>query len=174
MSRINKIMMKQQFLRKLQSCFGLLGLLLLMTPAHAAVWNAENDWNQQWEYRYQHWVKTQWTDDIFMNPAKPAYYKYATDCSDASYAMRLIFAYEHRLPFVVNNPSRPGKLISNRKSRWDHLPEAERVRNFLDYMADMTSTKSLGDDTYPVALHDIKPGDIYVLDSKKFILAVSP
>ncbi|MGB1008808.1 MAG: hypothetical protein ACPGVP_03745 [Thiolinea sp.] len=142
----------------------LLGVFLLLPlgASHSAVWQDENTWDTNWERRYQHWVKTQWTDDIFMNPAKPIYYKYENDCADASYAMRLIFAFEHRLPFVVNNQMKPGKLISNRMKTWDHLPGGQRVRAFLDYIADITSTTSLRHDTYPVALHDIKPGDIYV------------
>lgn len=130
--------------------------------AHAAVWKAEHEWDDQWEKRYQQWVVKNWTDDIFMNPAKPIYHKYETDCADASYAMRLIFAYEHKLPFVVNNPMRPGKLITNNKSTWDGQANGVRVRKFLDYISDVTSTKSLSNDTYPIALHDIKPGDIYV------------
>ena len=96
-----------------------------------------------------------------MNEKTPIYYKYSHDCADAVYAMRLIFSYEYKLPFVIHNPSRPGKLISNRKKRWDKLPQEKRVRKFLDYVADMTSTKSLSRDTYPIALDDIKPGDIY-------------
>nr|CAA6829699.1 MAG: Unknown protein [uncultured Thiotrichaceae bacterium] len=137
-------------------------MLLWSTGANADVWQAQNRWDDNWERRYQHWVKTQWTEDIFMNPSKPPLYKYETDCSDASYAMRLIFSFENRLPFVVNDPSRPGQLISNRKSTWDNLSQGHRLRMFLDFMADMTSTKSLSQDTFPVALNDIKPGDIYV------------
>jgi hypothetical protein len=132
------------------------------SSAVADVWRAENQWDNNWERRYQQWVKTQWTDDIFMNPAKPIYYKFENDCADASYAMRLIFAYEHKLPFVVNDQMRPGKTISNSMDRWDGQPDGVRVRKFLDYIADVTSTKSLRHDTYPVALNDIKPGDIYV------------
>lgn len=143
----------------------LLVILLFIFPigsASAAVWVDENVWDNNWENRYRHWVKTQWTDDIFMNPAKPIYYKYENDCADASYAMRLIFAYENKLPFVVNNQMKPGKTISNRMKSWDRLPVGVRVRKFLDYIADVTSTASLRHDTYPVALADIKPGDIYV------------
>ena len=142
----------------------LLGMLLMLAfeVSYAAVWQDENQWDANWERRYQHWVKTQWSDDIFMNPAKPIYYKYENDCADASYAMRLIFAFENRLPFVVNNQMKPGKVISNRMKTWDNLPAGKRVREFLDYIADVTSTKSLRHDTFPVALHDIKPGDIYV------------
>ena len=64
----------------------LVGLLLMsfFGSASAAVWQDKNVWNANWEKRYQHWVKTQWTDDIFMNPAKPIYYKYENDCADAS------------------------------------------------------------------------------------------
>jgi len=151
-------------MKRFRLCSLLLFLLLPLSfgSATAAVWQDRNVWNANWERSYQHWVKTQWTDDIFMNPAKPIYHEYENDCADASYAMRLIFAYENKLPFVVNNQMRPGKTISNRMRSWDRLPEGQRVRKFLDYIADVTSTTSLRHDTYPIALHDIKPGDIYV------------
>lgn len=141
----------------------LLGSILMLThTAQAAVWDNKHEWNDTWEKRYQHWVKTNWKDDIFMNPAKPAYYKYENDCADAVYAMRLIFAYEHGLPFVVNNQLKRGQTVSNKMKRWDSLPQGQRVRKFMDYIADISSTTSLRQDTYPVALNDIKPGDIYV------------
>ncbi len=128
----------------------------------AAVWQARSEWDNNWENRYRQWVVRNWTDDFFMNPAKPIYYKYEHDCADASYAMRAIFSYEFKLPFVVQNPRRAGKLISNQMSNWDHLPEGQRVRKFLDFLADSTDTRSLRHATYPVALNDIKPGDFYV------------
>ncbi len=141
-------------------------LLLILTlffnvSASAMVWKSENSWNDVWEKRYQHWVKNNWTEEFFMDEKKPIYYKYSHDCADAVYAMRLIFAYEYKLPFVIHNPSKRGKMISNGKTRWDKYPEAKRVRKFLDYVADMTSTRSLALDTFPIALDDIKPGDIY-------------
>ena len=132
------------------------------SSAYAVVWKAENTWDNVWEKRYQHWVKNNWTEEFFMNEKKPIYYKFAHDCADAVYAMRLVFAYEYKLPFVINNPSRPGKTISNGKISWDKYPEPVRVRKFMDYVADMTSTKSLRHDTYPIALDAIKPGDLYV------------
>jgi hypothetical protein len=52
-------------------------------------------------------------------------------------------------------------MITNGKTRWDKYPEPKRVRKFLDYVADRTSTRTLARDTYPIALDDIKPGDIY-------------
>lgn len=125
------------------------------------VWKAENTWDDIWEKRYQHWVKNNWTEDFFMNEKKPIYYKFSHDCADAVYAMRLVFSYEYKLPFVIHDPRKPGRMISNGKTRWDKLPEEKRVRKFMDYVADITSTKTLARDTYPIALDDIKPGDIY-------------
>ncbi len=140
----------------------LLFLLVISSSSQAMVWKAKNTWDKVWEKRYQHWVKNNWTEDFFMNEKKPIYYKYSHDCADAVYAMRLVFSYENKLPFVIHNPSKPGKTISNGKTTWDKYPEPVRVRKFMDYVADMTSTKSLRHDTYPIALDDIKPGDIYV------------
>ncbi len=143
-----------------------ISLLFLTAPAHAMVWKSVNRWDATWEKRYQHWVKNNWTEDFFMNEKKPIYYKFSHDCADAVYAMRLVFSYENRLPFVIHNRSRPGKTISNGMTRWDKYPAARRVRYFLDYVADMTSTKTLALDTYPIALDDIKPGDIYAAPGK--------
>ena len=142
--------------------FTLLFLLVISSSSQAMVWKAVNSWDNVWEKRYQHWVKNNWTEDFFMNEKKPIYYKFSHDCADAVYAMRLVFSYENKLPFVIHDSSRPGKTISNGKTRWDKYPEPVRVRKFMDYVADMTSTKTLRHDTYPIALDDIKPGDIYV------------
>ncbi|HFC92483.1 MAG TPA: hypothetical protein ENJ51_06690 [Leucothrix mucor] len=162
--------MKKYFFRYTISCIALI-LLTSLNPANAAIWKAKNQWNEQWENTYRAWVKKNWTEDFFMDKKKPIYYKYSHDCADAVYAMRLIFSYEHKLPFVIHNihgkkkrgkrNKRSKRYISNSMRRWDRLPEAKRVRNFLDYVADMTSTKTLGIDTYPIALNQIKPGDIY-------------
>ena len=147
-----------------QSIIGLLFFILLCvsSPSMAMVWKSENSWDDVWEKRYQHWVKNNWTEEFFMDEKKPIYYKFSHDCADAVYAMRLVFAYEYKLPFVINNPSKRGKTISNGITQWDKLPEEKRVRRFMDYVANMTSTRSLENDTYPIALDDIKPGDVYV------------
>ncbi len=143
---------------------GLLFFILssISTPSLAMVWKSENFWDDVWEKRYQNWVKNNWTEEFFMDEKKPIYYMFSHDCADAVYAMRLVFSYEYKLPFVIHNPSKRGRTISNGKTRWDKLPEEQRVRKFMDYVADMTSTRSLENDTYPIALDDIKPGDVYV------------
>lgn len=151
-------------MKKILSLFYAAFVLFMFLPsaAVASVWTEENQWDESWEERYRQWVRTNWKDDIFMDPAKPIYYKFENDCADAVYAMRLIFSYENRLPFVVNNRDKAGKVISNSMTTWDNLPPPQRVRQFMNYVADMTSSESLRNDTYPIALDDIKPGDVYV------------
>jgi hypothetical protein len=151
-------------MKKIFGLYCLLLVLLSFVPsiASAGVWPEENQWDDTWEDRYRGWVKTNWKDDIFMDPSKPIYYKFENDCADAVYAMRLIFAFEHRLPFAINNRDKAGQVISNRMGTWDNLAPPQRVRQFMNYVADMTSSESLRNDSYPVALNDIKPGDIYV------------
>jgi len=158
------------FMKKIVSKLGweilFLSFVFLSSPVHAMVWKSVNTWDKVWENRYQHWVKNNWTEDFFMNEKKPIYYKYSHDCADAVYAMRLIFSYEYKLPFVIHNASKPGKMISNGMTHWDKYSEPRRVRKFLEYVADMTSTKTLAFDTYPIALDSIRPGDIYAAPGK--------
>ncbi len=148
-----------------RTVFSLLGLLLIalfaVAPAQASIWTAENEWDNDWEARYREWVNTSWKEDFFMNPDKPLYYKISHDCADAVYLMRLIFSYENKLPFVINNIHGKGD-ISNKMRTWDRQPAFKRMRRFMDYVTDMTSTQTLKNDTYPIALADIRPGDIYV------------
>ena len=134
---------------------------LCVIPAHAAVWNTENTWDAAWEDRYREWVKENWKENFFMDKEAPLYYKLEHDCADAVYLMRLIFSYEHQLAFVINNAHAKGD-ISNKMKKWDRLSGDKKVRKFMDYVSDMTSTQTLKNDSYPIALDDIKPGDLYV------------
>lgn len=136
--------------------------VFIASSAQAGVWQAKNKWSTAWETRYQHWVAENWTTDFFMNPRKPVYYRVPHDCADAIYFMRMAFSYEHKLPFAINNIMRPGQLLTNDLKTWDRLPEGQRVRKFMQYVADRVGTRSLYMDTYPIALADIKAGDLYV------------
>lgn len=137
--------------------------LLICTTAAAAVWDTEHQWSDQWEGKYAQWVKEHWRPEIFTSPASP-YHGISTDCADASYDMRLIFAHESRLPFVINNPESPGGVISNDLNRWDSRPQPERLREFIEYVNDVTSSQTMPEDTYPVAItrRALTPGIIYV------------
>lgn len=153
--------MNKNGLRKILGFIVLTVSVIMASSANAAVWKAKNKWDEKWENVYRDWVKKNWTEEFFMDEKKPIYYKYSHDCADAVYAMRLVFSYEHKLPFKIHNARKPGRYISNNMKSWDKYPEAKRVRKFMDYVADMTSTKTLGLDTYPIALNQIKPGDVY-------------
>jgi hypothetical protein len=118
--------------------------------AEAAVWADTNRWDQQWEDRYADWIKSSFNEDIF---TKGKYKNISTDCADAVYTSRAIFAYENQLPFVILDPTGGGSKISNRMSRFDGEGSSiSRFRAFVDYVNEMTDTKTLPRDTYPIAI----------------------
>ncbi len=128
----------------------------------AAVWESKNNWSNSWEIKYQNWVAKNWKPNFFMNPNNQKYYRVPHDCADAIYLMRLVFSYENKLPFVINDANRPGKLVTNKIKKWDKLPEPQRVRQFMLYINDKVGTRSLAKDTYPIPLSQIRSGDLYV------------
>ncbi len=144
---------------------GLMILLLLLLPgqSHADVWKNKHQWTSEQDKRYVKWVRKNWTPDIFMDKHRPAYYRIATDCADATYFMRLIFAWENKLPFVIHHPYKRGKRLSNSTRAFDKIPAGiPRLRAFMEYVSTQVSSKSLPNDTYPIALKAIRPGDVYV------------
>jgi len=140
-----------------------LALLLGSPLAGAAVWATKHKWSEEWEDRFSEWVEQNWHAEVYSNPAS-RYIGQETDCADACYDMRVIFAYEHGLPFVVSARAADGSRISNELRTWDHLPQEDRLRAFIAYLHDRTSTQTIPDDTYPIAMNrdSFKPGVIYV------------
>ena len=129
-----------------------LTLLGLALPSQAAVWDTTDSWNANWEARYQQWVESEWTKDIFVGPGPLQGVK--TDCADAVYMMRMYFAYLHKLPFAMrDSTSSRGQLVTQAMTRWDHLPEGQRVRQFAFLIFNIGSTASLPQDTFPVAVN---------------------
>ena len=126
--------------------------------AKAAVWEDTNAWSAAYEDKFAEWVRTSWHVGFFAQPTLPngqanPYYKLHADCADTVYSMRIVFAYENRLPFVVQDPTASGKIISNRMDRWNNLDEVSRVRKFLVFIFNTLSTRSLPNDTYPIAIN---------------------
>jgi ribosomal protein L39E len=147
--------------------FLLIALTSLSLTSHAAVWIDTNQWTPEWENEYSTWVQGNWNIEFFArktlaNGQSNPYYGLRVDCADTVYSMRAIFAYEHRLPFVVNDPTAMGKLLSHRMGRWDAQNQNVRIRSFLTFLYDMMSTRSLPNDTYPVAIsrQTIRPGTL--------------
>jgi hypothetical protein len=142
--------------------FGFLALILstisltVLSPiigvskVHAAVWENTDSWTPEAEGRYHEWVKDNWTKDFFYND--DYYHGVIMDCAKAVYSMRLIYASEHGLPFVVKDPTGGHGVISNDMKRFDHLDRKTRLRDFLLYAFQVLSTASLPNDSYPVAI----------------------
>ncbi len=150
----------------MKSILLLLFAFVLVTPAQAAVWESFNQWDNSWEQRYSDWVKAEWNQYIFSDEKSP-YYGIATDCADASYAMRIIFAYENNLTFAAHDATRKSSknVISNKMKRFDKHPAGfPRLKAFINFISAVLYTANLSDDTVPVALNTeaLIPGIIYV------------
>ena len=89
-------MRKQFLLLFLLMTLGSLGI----TTTQASIWESTKIWTIEEEDRYSNWVKENWKADIFINPDSP-YFAIPTDCADAAYAMRIIYAFENKLPFKI-------------------------------------------------------------------------
>lgn len=143
----------------------LLGLFLLLIslPAPAQVWVAVNSWSPAFEDKYTEWIKESYRFNIFSSQTS-AWFGVETDCADAVYAARIAFAYENLLPVQFTSIESMRPSITNTLSYWNHLPEKQRVLSFIKYVSDLTSTKTLGYDTYPVKIDRlyIKPGTIFL------------
>jgi hypothetical protein len=148
--------MKRQ-LSKYVLAAGLLGAL----SSHASVWQETQTWSPAWEQQYSNWINTSFNEDIFM---KGPYKGIATDCADAVYIARIIFAYENKLPFAIKDPTGGSNMITNKMSRYDSIKDPlARARKFMISVGGDVSTKTLAQDTYPVAIsrENIRAGTVW-------------
>jgi hypothetical protein len=128
------------------------------TLSQAQVWQDTNSWSAEWESEYAKWVEANWTVDFFSRKTLPngeanRYYGLRVDCADTVYSTRVIFAAEHALPFVMQDPTTYDQVVSNRMTRWNGTTNsAERMRKFLRFVYDLVSTHSLPNDTIPVPI----------------------
>ena len=130
--------------------------------AHGAIYEALRPFEKSDEVLYSNWVKNVIPQDIFSNPESP-YYGIKTDCADAAFALRAIYAFEHKLSFeFIENE---GRRITEKTNRFDHLANNEigRLKAFIDFIADNVGSEVLAsDNTYPIHLKSIRPGDLYI------------
>jgi hypothetical protein len=138
--------------------FWALSFSLLASSARAEVWADVNTWSPEWETQFAAWVQANWGADFFARPTqangqKNPYYGMRVDCADTVYSMRLIFSYEHGLPFAMQDATSNSGIITNHMSRFDKYADPqERFRRFLLAMFDVVSTHSLPNDTFPVPI----------------------
>lgn len=125
----------------------------LFGKKHQELWKATNSWNREWEAKFSEWLEKEVDSDFYHRLG------IRTDCADAVIGLRWIFARNNSLP-VANTLADSGNLFGhfsmNRK--WNKLPKAdlwykdELFMTALDYVMDLTSTRTLIKDGYPLAI----------------------
>lgn len=139
---------------------------LFTQSAKSEVWQANQTWNESWENEYQSWVNKNLTRDVFKK--KGLLEGISTDCADALYDIRIQFAYEHSLPFVINAPdvlSNQMKFFGNDTNKFDSIAdEKTRVRAFIKYINDEVGAYNLQKDTFPVQINKINSGILYIVE----------
>ncbi len=142
-------------------------LSMYQANCYSAVWESKNNWNNEWEKKYQTWIKKNLSQDIFTRNSG-ILHGISTDCADALYAVRISFAYENLLPFVINAPDvlkDKMKTFSSETNMFDQIKnERERVRAFINYVSSEVGTENLKDDSFPVAVKSIDAGTLYYVE----------
>jgi hypothetical protein len=128
------------------------------------VWEVgDRRWTFEEEHRFEKWVDETITEDFFIR------YKIPTDCADAVYAIRWIYARIAHLPAAATTTD--GKWIGHWSTDWKHLPthsewhRDERFRAALLYLFPKTWTGTLPLDTYPIRISpdSVTPGTIFLV-----------
>jgi hypothetical protein len=79
------------------------------------VWEVgDRQWTVEEEHRFEKWVDETITEDFFIR------YKIPTDCADAVYAIRWIYARINHLPAAATTMY--GRQIGHWFTDWKHLP----------------------------------------------------
>jgi len=150
----------------------LLLILLISTPCFSQPLNESPDqvwqvgdrrWTVEEECRFEKWVEETMTEDFFIR------YKIPTDCADAVYAIRWIYARIAQLPVAAT--TRDGRRIGHWSTDWKHLPthpewdKDERFRAALLYLLPKTWTGTLPFDTYPIYIcpDSVTPGTLFLV-----------
>jgi hypothetical protein len=134
--------------------------LAFLSPslAKAEVWPTSRGWSAAAETSFGNWIANV-PNNIFTNPSSP-YAGISTDCADAAYALRIIYAYENNLPVAFSGPG-----LSNSSSAFDATPAGiPRLKKFINHVSANTSTMSLARDTYPIAINrrSLRAGTLFL------------
>ncbi len=149
----------------------ILSVLFLSFNAQAAVWEDTQSWSLQYEEQFSEWMKSPNVRETMFTETSSPFYGINPDCADASYALRAVFAYQHKLPFVMTAPSgsRDGKTLNNRMNKWDKAgPTSEsRLVAMITEIGDSVGTENLAYfDTFPTAIKSIAPGTLFMYKVK--------
>jgi hypothetical protein len=120
-------------------------------------------WTLEEEQGFARWVEETMAEDFFIR------YRIPTDCADAVYAIRWIYARMVHLPAAAT--TKEGRLVGHWSTDWKHLPtdpewdKDERFLAALFYLFPRTWTGTLSLDTYPVRISpdSITPGTLFLV-----------
>ncbi len=147
-------------------------IILGYTPCFSQTMNESPDqiwevgdrrWTLEEERRFEKWVEETITEDFFLRYGIP------TDCADAVYAIRWIYARIAHLPAAATTID--GKLIGHWSTDWKQIPthpdwdQDERFRAALLSLFPRTWTGTLPFDTYPVRISpdSVRPGTLFLV-----------
>jgi len=128
-------------------------------PDNGAVWRVGNRrWNDDFEKKYQTWVKKNLTPTLFEE------LNLATDCADAAIAVRAIFARIYNLPvnFAGNRYKSSSKKYKSTttvknwsKENWkEDFQKDKRFQASLKEWMIGSGTVNIHNDTYPIKVYD--------------------
>ncbi|MCB0357562.1 MAG: hypothetical protein KDD40_11170, partial [Bdellovibrionales bacterium] len=138
---------------------------VIFPQTNKVLWEANNEWNEDWELQYKDWFENTFDENFFRT------YNVKTDCADAAYAARWIFARLNSLPAGAQLAG-SGQLITQAtvKKSWKNLSrhnnwwQDELFMTALEYVMNNTYTHTLNQDTFPVKINSktIIPGTIFL------------
>lgn len=134
---------------------------------HAEVWQSSQKWDLSWENEYQSWIQKTLQTNVFTRE-DGLLGGLSTDCADALYALRIQFAFENSLPFIINAPDvlkSTSKYFGNDTMMFDSIKDPKkRVRAFINFVMEEVGTNDLFNDTFPVQIKQIDSGIVYVVE----------
>lgn len=135
--------------------------------SNAEVWHSTQVWDHYWENEYQSWVNENLSTNIFTRD-EGILSGVSADCADVLYDVRIQFAYEHSLPFIINAPDvlrNKMKTFGSDTTMFDGIKsERARVRAFINFINDEVGTENLAKDTFPVKIKEINSGVLYFVE----------
>lgn len=139
-----------------------LALVFGSFSAHAKVWQTENQWSDAYEQRFSEFIRTIDTNIFMRSRESSKWGQLLTDCADAAYTLRIIFAYENKLP--VSFDTWDGIFTNNSTAFDEYESGTTRVRRFIARVNYNTDTKTIVRDTYPIAIQRgiLRAGTLFV------------
>lgn len=128
--------------------------------ARAAVWQTVRQWTQADEDRFSAFIATL-PLNYFTKGTHP-FTGIPTDCADAAYTLRTIFASQNGLPVAY---SASNGLLTNESTAFDDIADpVKRIRKFIAKVNYETNTLTLAKDTYPIAIRRgvVRPGTMFL------------